>query len=160
MYKNFHGCKNISSSRWPIFFRDRKRYNFVYNMLIYTYFGPIPGGGIPSTRSSRNLVDNEMVLTYWPNVCSVIFGKCMLIYSYFRPFPWRGSIPLTRSSPRLAGNEIFLTHWPNLWSIIYNKCMTIYTYIITHLGRGHTLNKKFSSSRWQKDISGSLINYF
>ena len=79
----------------------------------------ILGGGIPSTRSSPRLVGNEIFLTHWPNLWSIIFNKCMLSYSYFRPYLRRGAYP-KKISRRLVDNEIFLDHWPNYFQMQKN----------------------------------------
>ena len=80
--------KNIFSSRWPIFFSGIEK-----DIALSHWHNYILGGGIPSTRSSPRLVGNEIFLTHWANLCSMICKKCMLIYSYFRPYLGRWVYP-------------------------------------------------------------------
>ena len=88
MYRNFQGCRNIFSSRWPVFFSGIEK-----DKTLSHWHNSILGGGIPSTRSSPRLVGNEIFLTHWPNLCSMICNKCILIYSYFRPYLGRWVYP-------------------------------------------------------------------
>ena len=55
-----------------ILFRDSKRYSHWSNSIQW--------GGIPSKKSSRRLVDNEIFLTHSAKSCLIIYNKCIVIY--------------------------------------------------------------------------------
>ena len=126
--------------------------------------------GIPSTKSSRRLVDNEIFMAHWANYLSKNknFQGCKTFFSEIERYitvsltqlnTGRG-IPSTRSSPRLVGNEIFLTHWANLCSMICNKCMPIYSYFRPYLGRGAYPQQKVLVVSLTTRYFGSLTQLF
>ena len=133
----------------------------------------ILGGGIPSTRSSPRLVGNEIFLTHWPNLWSIIFNKCMLSYSYLRPYLGRGAYPQKKVLFVSLTTRYFWIIDPSIfrWTKIF-RTVKIFLLLVDQFfsgkerditlslwlnpGRGYTLNEKFSSSRWQRDIFDSL----